>query len=330
MMRKIMPQMVDIPSEDIIGVWREGTNYTIISQKKVETPSLQFYTTSALPAHLESQLFDLPLHLQIDVHVIISVSSGTGLATQYYTQIISPLLSVLGVSFRPFYTSNCDSIKEIVPSLSGTVILLSGDGGVNDIINFASSRLTIVLFPMGSGNALYHSHIKNGLHSLLRGSSQSLPNFRAMFEQANLSGKQLESMLGAVILSYGFHATLVEESEKYRHDGEERFLKVAEALLKNPRTYVGSVNQEVMRGYAAATLVKKLDKDFTISPKNELRLIHVDTSNLMKGYSEGLGAWKVDKVDFHAQGKMCLDGSIIEVNGEVLVEMAESVVDLVV
>lgn len=130
--------MVDIASEDIIGVWRKGTEYTIISQKDVETPSLQFQTTSALPARLESQLFDLPLHLQNDVHVIISVSSGTGLATQYYTQIISPLFNVLGVAFRPFYTTNCDSIKDIAPSLSGTVILLSGDGGVNDILNFAS------------------------------------------------------------------------------------------------------------------------------------------------------------------------------------------------
>ncbi|POS86105.1 hypothetical protein EPUL_002530 [Erysiphe pulchra] len=322
--------MVGIPSEDIIGVWREGTKYTIISQKKVESHRLQFQTTTALPAHLESQLFDLPLHLQNDVHVIISVFSGIGLAAQYFTQIISPLLNILGVKFRPYYTTNCDSIKDIAPGLSGTVILLSGDGGVNDILNFASSRLTIALFPMGSGNALYNSYIKNGLHSLLRGSSQSLPNFRANFEKACLGGKQLKSMLGAVILSYGFHATLVEESEKYRQDGENRFLKVAEALLKNPRTYFGSVNREKMRGYAAATLVKKLDKNFTISPKNELRLIHIDTSDLMRGYSEGLGAWRVDKVDFYAQGKMCLDGYIIEINGEVLVEVVESVVDLVV
>ncbi|KAI6251369.1 hypothetical protein HI914_00925 [Erysiphe necator] len=322
--------MVDSSDENIIGVWREGIKYVVIRKKTDKVPNLQFFSIPDLPAHLESKFYDLPLHLQKDVHVIISVTSGIGLAAQYYTEVILPLLNALGVACKAFYTTDCDSLKKIAPTLSGTVILLSGDGGVSDIINYTKSHLTIVLFPMGSGNAIYNSYIKDGLYTLLRGSSKPLPNFRAKFKQAFLKGSQIESMLGAVIISYGFHATLVEESEKYRHHGEKRFLNVAEELLKNPQKYVGSVNGEEMKGYAAATLVKKLDKDYMISPENELRLIHTDTSDLMKGYSEGLGAWKVDKIDFNVEGKMCLDGHIIEVHGQVLVEMSNSVIDLVV
>ncbi|RKF71413.1 putative cortical actin cytoskeleton protein vip1 [Golovinomyces cichoracearum] len=316
--------------EEILGVLRRGAEYTIISQKSGDKWNLRFLKVSKLSLSLRHHLFDLPLHLQGEVNVIISIVSGICEASKYYTQVISPLLNTLGVTHKPLYTTSCTSIKEFAQSLTGTVILLSGDGGVNDLVNYAKSGLIIVLIPMGSGNAIYNSYIKNELYTMLRGSPIPLPNFEVSFSQAILDGKQLESMLGAVIVSYGFHPTLVDESEKYREYGAKRFEMVAEELLKKPRKYTGTVNGEEMKGYAAATMVKKLDSDFEVSAENELRLIHTDTSDLMKGYHGGLGAWRVDRVEFQARGKICVDGLIVELMGQAVVEEVPSRMKLVI
>lgn len=211
-------------------------------------------------------------------------------------------------------------------------IIVTGNLGFNNIFGkaYSYSHLTIVLFPLGTGNAIFNSYLKSGLESLLHGQTRPLPNFQATFHQAKLNGEPIDLMLGAVVASYGFHATLVDESEKYRELGDGRFKKIAAELLENPRKYIGTVNGEEMKGYAAVTMVKKLDKDFTISPENELRLIHTDTSDIMKGYAEGLGAWKVDKVEFNAEGRMCIDGLIIDIHGRVVIEEVESRVDIVI
>src|SRR3569833_1270494 len=96
-----------------------------------------------------------------------------------------------------------------------TVVLLSGDGGVVDLLNGASqasadvARPTIAILPLGTGNALFHSlhrqHYKAaegrpvcsplvlGLQTLFRGCPAPLPTFRASFS----TGSKLVSFMQA-------------------------------------------------------------------------------------------------------------------------------------
>ncbi|KAI1002077.1 hypothetical protein K3495_g6129 [Podosphaera aphanis] len=324
--------MSPIQEKDVLGIWKKDGDdeFTIIGQEKGARWDLSVTKVRHFPPELEMLVFQRPAYLDEEVHVIISTLSGDGLASSYYDKIIAPLLKALQVKINPLYSTSGDSVRRFVAELTGTVILLSGDGGVNDLINNAKCRLTIILFPLGSGNAIYSSYIKNGLWSLLHGTPRPLPAFRVSFDRATLCGEPIESIHGAVIASYGFHPSLIEESDKCRELGPSRFERVAEKLLINSKTYQGTVNGEKMRGYAAATMVKKLDERFCVSPENEFRLIHTDTSNLMKGYTEGLNAWKVERVEIEACGKICVDGLLIQVDGLTVIEEVDSAADLVV
>jgi diacylglycerol kinase family enzyme len=214
-----------------------------------------------------------------------------------------------------------------------TIILLSGDGGVVDLINGSTEekaaaaapppgpKPTIILLPLGTGNALFHSLHKPlyaaaptepspyvlALRTLLRGVPAPLPTFEAVFapgsrlisysdaaekpdeEEEEQTGKEqtraVSRLTGAIVASYGFHASLVWESDTpaYRKHGAQRFQMAAAELLKLGHGYevdvevrlAGSgaeeewtrVGREGDRfGYVLATLVSSLEKTFTISP----------------------------------------------------------------
>ncbi|KAI1365048.1 ATP-NAD kinase-like domain-containing protein [Xylaria arbuscula] len=170
-----------------------------------------------------------PAHLQPDpqhcIHVLVSVRSGTGLSLQFYENVVAPILEALGLtassadgagqgSYHLVVTQDAHSVKSFSKYLAArgrvetgfehTVVLLSGDGGVIDILNgyasdipdpasSASSPPLIAILPLGTGNALFNSLHKKvqtppassdlvqGLRTLLRGTAAPLPSFKVAF-----------------------------------------------------------------------------------------------------------------------------------------------------
>jgi hypothetical protein len=111
-------------------------------------PPSEFLARHLLPQNL------LPRHLRLpseDVHVIISTKSGLGKAKDFSDQILLPAYDLaagrdLGdpESYTVLATTNEQSIRKFArdvlkpkadKGIPQTVILLSGDGGVVDIIN---------------------------------------------------------------------------------------------------------------------------------------------------------------------------------------------------
>ncbi|KAG9614737.1 hypothetical protein KCU69_g24079, partial [Aureobasidium melanogenum] len=148
-----------------------------------------------------------------------------------------------------------------------------------------------------------------GLSTLMQGKSRPLPILRTTFspgsrllihegseeaELFNYNGRP--TIWGAVVCSWGMHASLVADSDttEYRKHGVERFQMAAKAALypedgSPPHKYRGRVSvlhrsewhelDEQEHAYVLATFVSNLEKNFTISPASKpldgkLRLIH--------------------------------------------------------
>jgi diacylglycerol kinase family enzyme len=269
---------------------------------------------------------------QSNIHVVISTLSGTQEAKARFEKVIKPALSAywkpnadddIDHFYQVHYTQSTKTINELsrdifLPnSLAGvkqTIVLLSGDGGVHDLLNGLGPILTkdrssyeppaVVLLALGTGNALAHSlgltkSSTLGLRKLFQGKRQALPIFEARFSPgARLvsdEGRQFtpltgdrNSILGAVVCSYGFHAALVADSDtvEYRKFGAERFQMAAKELLypsdgSEPHKYRATVSLNLKNktegmvsekrlssehSYVLATLVSRLEKAFTISP----------------------------------------------------------------
>lgn len=143
-----------------------------------------------------------------------------------------------------------------------TVILISGDGGVVDIINglwsypqktksYCSPNIGII--PMGTGNALATSMGLSrdktiGLRRFCRGVPQPLPTFTVRFSPGSkVLGNEGSPTTdfpaiindcgiihGAVVCSWALHASVVADSDtaEYRKHGNERFTMAAQELLR--------------------------------------------------------------------------------------------------
>ncbi|KAL2754419.1 hypothetical protein ACRALDRAFT_2090380, partial [Sodiomyces alcalophilus JCM 7366] len=197
-----------------------------------------------LDSHLISSL---PDHLSPErpLHVIVSTKAGTGLASMCWETIVQPLLGLLFSSIPPrredgkgdgeryhvLTTRSAQSIRQFAQSHWArrqnttshpeTIILLSGDGGITDLLNGRDDAdddgtssspngplPTIAILPLGTGNALFHSLHKPlydgvsgdadgataattrptvpsplvlGLRTLFRGCSAPLPSFEVCF-----------------------------------------------------------------------------------------------------------------------------------------------------
>lgn len=299
----------------------------------------------------------VPNHLVCDathrLTVLVSTHSGLCKAESFYTLVLRRLLRSLGVAeaqewsqdrdqnkYEVITTKDENTVKDLGKQLSEpsgnsqarTIILLSGDGGVVDLLNGAdhaantlsSSKPTIALLPLGTGNALFHSLHKPlydnrsapspyvlGLRTLFRGVAAPLPTFEASFAPgsrlisysdsngsatdagAEEQTRAVSRLAGAIVASYGFHASLVWESDTpaYRKHGAQRFHMAAAELLRLGHGYEVDVEVRVAGGgwtrlgrggerfgYVLATLVSSLEKTFTISPDSrpldgELRLV---------------------------------------------------------
>ncbi|KAJ2898293.1 uncharacterized protein MKZ38_004018 [Zalerion maritima] len=301
----------------------------------------------------------LPAYLKTDLHVVVSTRSGTGKAEAFY-DVLKVYLEAVGIHERGTQEGNQNEYNVVVTSHPGsvqefarstlsnctrptTVILLSGDGGVVDLLNNCSvvcSSLnssavapTVALLPLGTGNALFHSihrplcdasaaddkpgphPLVQALRTLFLGVPHRLPAFKASFSPcAKLVPVPSEDLpatdipplevptppvpdsftyplvpnsylLGTIVSSYGFHASLVYESDTpaLRKFGQKRFGMAAAELLKTAHAYDAAVeyvpyNQEQQgwnslgrdkHGYVLAAHVSNMEKTFRISPSSK-------------------------------------------------------------
>ncbi|KAH8172951.1 diacylglycerol kinase catalytic domain-containing protein [Sarocladium implicatum] len=333
---------------------------------------LNQHLVRTLPSHLQTSP-----QANNKVDVIVSVKSGTNLALAFWETVLRPLLSLSreflrlpasthdgahapgalqaeGGEPQVVVTQSKHSVREYAQALaapgqvdassseSRTIILLSGDGGVVDLLNGRGgsesdgmdsrkgTEPVIALMPLGTGNALFHSLHKPvaaaatdasplvlALRTLFKGSPANLPTFRASFspgayitsfagnpsnvESQDSSSSQMEQtpvdyLQGAIVASYGFHASIVYESDtpEYRLHGAKRFGMVAQDLLRESHPYRAHVdirrasadpNAQLERipreshAYVLTTLVSNLERTFCISPDSQpldgqMRLVH--------------------------------------------------------
>lgn len=262
-----------------------------------------------------------------ETHIILSVGSGHQQAATFYDECVGPLLTVLypdvHQKFHVHTTESATSVLELANEVffakanAGTplrIIVLSGDGGIVDLVNGLSSHYTspsyiapqIVLLPLGTANALYHSINAGkenswGLAALATSQSHPLPVFTASFspgarllvdearseeELPSSAGSGRPTLHGAVVCSWGMHASLVADSDttEYRKFGVERFKMAAKEALypadgASPHAYKAKLSvlkggawtalQEEEHMYTLATMVSNLEQPFCISPHSK-------------------------------------------------------------
>ncbi|PHH82484.1 hypothetical protein CDD82_5820 [Ophiocordyceps australis] len=311
---------------------------------------LLLLSTDAVPHALQAeyQLKQMPTHLCGPVDAVVSTKSGLGQALAFWETVLLPLWKLVGEAFgtrgqpdKVFVTQNANSVRQFArhahldadqeqqhTATSRTILLLSGDGGVVDLLNGREQDdtrpvPTVALIPLGTGNALFHSlhkpvvsnsgssYLLVALRTLFFGIAAPLPVFKASFSPGSrivTSAEQLgktddeartirehaavSSLYGAIVASYGFHASVVYESDtpEYRVHGDKRFGMVAADLLRQSHPYraklliqrQGSLELErepdETHGYVLVTMVSNLERTFNISPASkpldgQLRLI---------------------------------------------------------
>ncbi|RDA86990.1 hypothetical protein CP532_6730 [Ophiocordyceps camponoti-leonardi (nom. inval.)] len=289
-----------------------------------------------------------------------------------------------------FLTPDAQAVKRFGKELRGRedgtrlVVLLSGDGGVADLlagygVEEAVTKPIIALLPLGTGNALFHSlhrhpsssssssespsPLVQGIRTLFLGNPAPLPLFRTSFTPpakgvSSEDGEEAKTTTtttihGVVVASYGFHASLIHESDtpEHRTQGSKRFSIVAESLLAEGHGYEAEVQVDddddfkVLRkhGYVLISMVSNLERTFVISPAskpldNRLHLIrfgNLDATRVMdvmrRAYQGGdhVGLrWDdgeevtyrdVDEVRVKVLDedgrwrKVCVDGTIVDV-----------------
>ncbi|KAK5998591.1 hypothetical protein PT974_00972 [Cladobotryum mycophilum] len=337
-------------------------------------------STDKIPKELHAHLIDrLPEYVvptdENAVDVIVSTKSGINQSLAFWQTVLQPVWDILerelASSDSPaplpsskatrniLITQDARSVREFARRLSTsggvssshssrTIVLLSGDGGVVDLLNEGvadaphEQQLLLALLPLGTGNALFHSLHKPvwteehnpsplvlGLRTLFAGAKAQLPVFRATFSEGSHIVKYtaegdalarrdvaVEKLYGAVVASYGFHASIVYESDtpEYRVHGAKRFGMAAQELLRLSHSYRGSVQVRPPGGeegalfepiagdehlYVLVTPLSNLERTFTISPASrpldgKLRLVHFGNVGgqramdvMMKAYDGG-------------------------------------------
>ncbi|KAF2745134.1 hypothetical protein M011DRAFT_381884, partial [Sporormia fimetaria CBS 119925] len=258
-----------------------------------------------------------------EYHVVISTGSGGNLAEQFYNEAVSPVLKTLDPqshsTFHVHRTQSETSILDLTKDVffphandgkTLRIFLLSGDGGVVDIVNGLMAQPIsanfvapqVVLLPLGTANALYHSIHEGrdhtwGLKTLASDDFRALPIFKVTFspgarllitegrDQEELPVEENPTLYGAVVCSWGLHAAIVADSDsaEFRKFGIDRFKMAAKEALypadgSAPHAYKGLLkiydgSEWVARHfshhehlYVLATTVSRLEKTFTISP----------------------------------------------------------------
>jgi diacylglycerol kinase family enzyme len=256
-----------------------GPTYNVLFFQKSEQEDpisedfvLKKINIESLPAALSPFISTIPSHLRHEdeppiIQVVVSTGSGTGKAKTVFQNAIRPFLTYIGLEkFEIHETNSAQTIIELTQSnllerahngVPQTIILLSGDGGLIDILEgFYKSKRTIgvspnlALIPCGTGNAMassigLRSGPERGLSTLLRGNPSPIPVFAAKLspgsrividegrQRADIDGDVDHTLYGAVVASWGLHAALVADSDtfEYRKFGSDRFKMAANELL---------------------------------------------------------------------------------------------------
>ncbi|KAI2621116.1 ATP-NAD kinase-like domain-containing protein [Hypoxylon sp. NC1633] len=218
----------------------------------VPQPLLDEFLSEGVPEYLQSA----PSRR---LHIVVSTGSGTGLALKFYNSVLQPLLKSRGIhadssqsskpnTYNLVITENAETIRKFAQGLGRddqdavqhTVVLLSGDGGIIEMLNgkvsadgseTEASLPLIAMLPLGTGNALFYSlHKTTGtklesaepsglvqsLRTLFRGRAAPLPSFKVEFppgsrtitytmspEENSKSTADVESHSDAVSQLYG-------------------------------------------------------------------------------------------------------------------------------
>lgn len=230
---------------------------------------------------------DVSIDIMANTHVIVSTASGTGKASEVWETVVKPQLE--RKRYELHYTTSEHTISELTrdvflpkanAGLIQYIVLLSGDGGVLDVVNTLLSsdrsvnyrRPFIAIIPLGTGNAMAESigvsDVTAGIQSFLRGTPRELPLFRASFSpgarQLYNEAKEerklhvtdgVPAAHGAVVCSWGLHAGLVADSDtaEYRKFGVERFKMAAKEALypadgSLPHVYRAKVSVQAPEG----------------------------------------------------------------------------------
>ncbi|QLL34844.1 hypothetical protein HG536_0H02190 [Torulaspora globosa] len=266
------------------------------------------FELEAVPATTRS---DVPPVATGELVVIDSTASGKGRTAQddFYQIVIGPVFEKLNLHHTLIKTTSRDSISSYARTLdtgrSYTVMLLSGDTSISELINnlpqrFCGSELSVLPFPLGSGNAWASSlgflDPAETLHSFLTGSlsSKHFPLYRAVFPNGY-------SIVFFIILSLGFHANMLHacEAPEYKRMGNERFREAGGRVLAQYDLDLGITAGGLTNSYSYFALINtpNLEPAYTPSPqsnplRHELHVLAYSSSlgkdqllaSIMKGY----------------------------------------------
>ena len=275
---------VSAASEPTSNAANSSYNLEAIEATNLPQPFIDANSISPRIAYLSKAEAQESTHV---FSVVISTLSGTGGAQRYFDNVIKPAFAAIGVQESAYLVHITDSDKSVSnfaetvllaqanKGVPQTVLLLSGDGGIVDIVNAVLSsdrseqyaKPSIGLIAMGTGNAFANSTGLNrdatrGLRHFLRGVAHSIPTFTADFSPGSEflvdEGRKTEALAssngsqgtvyGAVVCSWALHASLVADSDtnELRKHGTQRFQMAAKELLapsdgSPPHPYKGKI-----------------------------------------------------------------------------------------
>jgi hypothetical protein len=145
-------------NENVIGVLKSPSHNAIVTVSLVPSsdpdgvPTVQIDDGKDHDAEFLKNNFiqALPPYLELpaaDIHVVVSTKSGTGKAESIFESLVKPVLNVIGFGDTSYNLVKTESHETVRKFASGTlrekassgkpqtVLLLSGDGGIVDLIN---------------------------------------------------------------------------------------------------------------------------------------------------------------------------------------------------
>lgn len=290
--------------------------------------------------------------------VIDSVKAGKARSNTYSTAL-KPLLEAAQIKHKYIETTSPTTIEEFAASLedsatnNGSYLFISGDTSIHEFLNGLKEpqnfKGIISVIPAGTGNALANSLELGNVESAIERFFVGLPDQFPIYV-ATTGDKSLYSL---VVVSYGFHANLIAQSDtpEYRKLGNERFQVVAKQLLEQPQKYKSKIyldkseiplpNEET--SYVLFTTMKMLEPGFTISPDGDcksLNLVRIDApDNLMEymvmAYNGGAHVKEKSSVDYvktksarlevPKDSVICVDGFILKSDGQVDIDLGMEV-----
>ncbi|ORY84495.1 ATP-NAD kinase-like domain-containing protein [Protomyces lactucae-debilis] len=279
---------------------KEGSGYLFFSISS--DGMLNYKTASRISGSMTSYLVD-PLTFngeRAPVVVLTSPASGEGNALQTYQRLLLPILKHFKVDHSHIALSDANTASYLAKNGQYTAntifILLSGDGVLHEVINGLAENthfeahytpIRLCPIPCGSGNGLASSlkmtNVARGIRALFKPNWTTLPVLHAKSSAGSIN------RYAAVVVSYGLHAALVDDSastefrEKY---GTDRFKEAANRHLRpKPYLYKGKLsltkacrfpdlNSEAARDqevgsnhtYVLITRCSSLESDWRIAP----------------------------------------------------------------